>query len=164
MKTLLILRHAKSSWNDPGMTDRDRPLNSRGKEDAPRIGQLLRERGLQPDLILSSTAKRARSTAKRVVEGGQLTCSPQLLDELYLAPAETYLAVLRRQPAEYDRILVVGHNPGLEELVLLLTGNCLTLPTAALVQVEFDLDTWFELPSHGTGKLVAHWEPRGMES
>ncbi|HRX83009.1 MAG TPA: histidine phosphatase family protein [Pirellulaceae bacterium] len=162
MKTLLILRHAKSNWADPGMTDHNRPLNSRGKHDAPRIGQLLREQGLVPDLILSSTAKRARSTAKRVVEGGELTCEPQLLDELYLAPAATYVALLRRQAAEHGRILVIGHNPGLEELVLLLTGTCVALPTAALVQVGFEIDTWFELPDHGVGKLVASWEPREL--
>jgi phosphohistidine phosphatase len=162
MKTLLILRHAKSSWNDSGMTDHDRPLNARGKEDAPRIGQLLRDQGLQPDLILSSTAKRARSTAKRVVAGGQLACSPQLLGELYLAPADTYIAVLRHQPAEYERILVIGHNPGLQELVLLLTGKALALPTAALVQIQFEISTWLDISDHGTGKLVAHWEPRGM--
>lgn len=162
MKTLLILRHAKSSWKDPGMTDHDRPLNTRGKHDAPRIGQLLSDQGLQPDLILSSTAKRARSTAKRVVEGGRWSCSPQLLDELYLASADTYIEVLRQQPDAYERILVVGHNPGLEDLVLQLTATNLTLPTAALVQVEFEIDTWFEMPNHGRGKLVAHWEPRGL--
>jgi len=162
MKTLLILRHAKSSWNDAGMSDHDRPLNDRGKEDAPRIGRLLRDQGLEPDLILSSTAKRARSTAKRVVEGGELACSLQLLDELYLASADTYIEVLRRQPAAYERVLVVGHNPGLEELVLLLTGTSLALPTGALVQVEFEIDTWSELPNNGIGKLVAHWEPLGL--
>ena len=91
-----------------------------------------------------------------------MACSPQLLDELYMAPADAYIEVLCRQPAEYERILVIGHNPGLEELVLLLTGDCLTMPTAALVQVEFEMDTWFELPDHGHGKLVAHWEPRGL--
>lgn len=163
MKTLLILRHAKSSWNDPGMTDHDRPLNARGKQDAPHIGRLLREQGLLPDLILSSTAKRARSTAKRVVAGGELACSPQLLDRLYLAPAETYIEVLRQQLADFARILVVGHNPGLEDLVVSTTGVSLALPTAALVQVEFEIDTWFELPHPGQGKLIAHWEPRELE-
>lgn len=162
MKTLLILRHAKSSWKDPGMTDHDRPLNARGKQDAPRIGQLLRDQGLPPDLILSSTAKRARATAKRVVEGGELACSPQLLDQLYLASAETYIDVLRQQPAECERILVIGHNPGLEDLVQSLTGTSLALPTATLVQIEFAIDTWFELPGVGAGKLVAHWEPRDL--
>ncbi|MEO8494953.1 MAG: histidine phosphatase family protein [Planctomycetota bacterium] len=162
MKTLLLLRHAKSSWNDPGMTDHDRPLNERGKQDAPRIGQLLSDQGLQPDLILSSTAKRARSTAKRIVDGGGFSCSPQLLDTLYLASADTYIEVLRRQPIECARILVVGHNPGLEELVTVLTGRSLALPTAALVQVEFDIDTWFEMPGHDRGRLVAHWEPREL--
>ena len=162
MKTLLILRHAKSSWNEPGMMDHDRPLNARGKQDAPHIGQLLREQRLLPDLILSSTAKRARSTAKRVVSGGELHCTPQLLEQLYLAPAETYIEVLRKQPSEFNLILVIGHNPGLEELVLSTTGTSLALRTAALVQVEFEIDTWFELPARGQGKLVAHWEPREL--
>jgi phosphohistidine phosphatase len=162
MHTLLILRHAKSSWSDPGISDHDRPLNARGKQDAPRIGQLLRDQGLQPDLILSSTAKRARSTAKRVVAGGELACSPQLLDEFYLAPAETYISVLRQQAAEFKRILVIGHNPGLEELVFATTGTCLALPTAALVRVEFEIDSWSELLHSGHGKLIAHWEPREL--
>lgn len=144
------------------MTDHDRPLNSRGKTDAPRIGQLLCDQGLIPDLILASTAKRARSTAKRVVEGGSLSCSPQLLDEFYLAPAETYIEVLRRLGSDHQRILVIGHNPGLEELVQVTTGTSLTLPTAALVQVELDIESWFELPSQGAGTLVAHWEPRDL--
>lgn len=162
MKTLLILRHAKSSWADPGMTDHNRPLNARGKQDAPRIGQLLVEQGLQPDLILCSTAKRARSTAQRVLEGGDLGCSLQLLDELYLAPADTYVEVLRQQATEHQRILVIGHNPGLEDLVVTLTGTRLTLPTAALVQVEFDIDTWFEMPKQGRGRLAANWVPREL--
>lgn len=144
------------------MSDQDRPLNARGKQDAPRIGQLVSDQGLQPDILLCSTAKRARSTAKRVVEGGGLACSPQLLDELYLAPAETYIEILRQQPAEGNCVMFIGHNPGLEELVLLLTGTCLTLPTATLVQIEFDIETWFELPNQGIGKLVAHWEPRDL--
>lgn len=163
MKTLLILRHAKSSWCEPGRSDRDRPLNERGKHDAPRIGHLLRSQGLQPDLILSSAAKRARSTAKRVVAGGALTCTPRLLDELYLASADVYIELLRRQPSEFERILVIGHNPGLEALVLLLTGTSLGLPTGALVQVEFEMDSWFEISGNRNGKLVAHWEPRGLE-
>jgi phosphohistidine phosphatase len=82
-----------------------------------------------------------------------------LLDQLYLASADAYIGVLRQQPSEYERILVVGHNPGLEELVLLLTGTSLALPTAALVQVEFEIDSWFEMPNNGRGRLVAHWEP-----
>jgi phosphohistidine phosphatase len=162
MKTLLILRHAKSSAEQPGKTDRSRTLNARGKRDAPRIGQLLRDEDLLPDALLSSSAKRAQSTTKRVIEGGEIECSPQWLDELYLAPAETYIEILRQQPEQHNRILVIGHNPGLEELVLLMTGTCLTLPTAALVQIDFDIETWFELPARGVGQLMAKWEPREL--
>ena len=110
MKTLLILRHAKSSWADPGMADHDRPLNARGKRDAPRMGRLIAEQGLHPDIIVSSTAKRARSTAKRVIEAGGLTCPKCLLDELYLAAPETYINTLRQLDDTSQRVLAVGHN------------------------------------------------------
>ena len=163
MKTLLILRHAKSSWKEAGLSDHDRPLNDRGKRDAPRMGKLLADHHLHPDLILSSTAKRARSTAKRAIKGGDLTCPLELVDDFYLAPPETYVSELRQQPDSHNRILVIGHNPGLEELVELLTGDGGPLPTAALVQVEFDVDSWSQLAEHPQGHLRGKWLPRELE-
>lgn len=162
MKTLLILRHAKSSWADAGMDDHDRPLNARGKRDAPRIGQLLADQGLHPDLVLSSTAKRARSTAKRVMEGGGFACPKQLLDEFYLAPPETYVDTLQQLPDDIERVLVIGHNPGLEALTGHLTGNHESLPTAALVHVEFDIDAWSDLVDQPQGTQRGIWRPRDL--
>lgn len=162
MKTLLILRHAKSSWADPGMADHDRPLNDRGKRDAPRMGKLIAEQGLHPDFVISSSAKRARSTAKRVIEGGDFTCPKQLLEELYLAPADTYIETLRQLGDAGDRVLAIGHNPGLEQLVATLTGNFETLPTAALVHIEFDIDSWSQLTDPPSGRLMGIWRPREL--
>jgi phosphohistidine phosphatase len=162
MKTLLILRHAKSSWADPGMADHDRRLNDRGKRDAPRMGKLIAELGLHPDIIVSSSAKRARSTAKRVIEAGGFTCPKQLLEELYLAPANTYIETLRQLGDAGDCVLAIGHNPGLEQLVATLTGDFETLPTAALVQIDFDIDSWAELPCEPKGQLRGVWRPKEM--
>jgi len=162
MKTLLILRHAKSSWADPGMADHDRPLNDRGKRDAPRMGRLIAEQGLHPDVIVSSTAKRARSTTQRVIEAGGFTCPKHLLEELYLAPPETYMETLRQLDDTGQRVLAIGHNPGLEGLVALLTGGYETLPTAALVQIDFDVDSWSQLATPARGQLVGIWRPKEL--
>ena len=102
MKTLLILRHAKSSWKHPELSDHDRPLNKRGRHDAPLIGHLLKEKGLVPDLIISSTAVRAKDTA--LVVG---------------ASPDVYIQAISDVAGDnnYSTLLVVGHNPGLEELI-----------------------------------------------
>lgn len=160
MKTLLILRHAKSSWKNPGLADHDRPLNRRGKEDAPRIGALLAEEGLTPDVILSSTAKRAKTTAEIVADASGYDGEIIYTRDLYHADPESYLYVLHTLPASYETVMVVGHNPGLEELVDLLTGESQRLPTAALVQVRLPLENWEALTDETEGKLVNIWRPR----
>jgi phosphohistidine phosphatase len=160
MKTLLILRHAKSSWKQPDQADHDRPLNERGKSDAPRVGRLLREEDLVPDLIVSSTAKRARKTAAKVAEGSGYGGEIQLSDELYLAPPKTYLGVLRQVADAHSRVMVVGHNPGLEELLTLLTGDESSLPTAALAYITLPIDRWSELNTGTRGHLVNLWTPK----
>jgi phosphohistidine phosphatase len=160
MKTLLILRHAKSSWKDDMLADHDRPLNRRGKEDAPRMGALLAEEGLIPDVILSSTAKRARSTADTVAESSGYDGEIVYTRDLYHADPESYLYVLRAQPASHESVMVVGHNPGLEELVDVLTGESQRLPTCALVQVSLPLEGWEALTDETEGTLVNIWRPR----
>ncbi|MEQ8786280.1 MAG: histidine phosphatase family protein [Pirellulaceae bacterium] len=160
MKTLLILRHAKSSWNDSSLSDHDRPLNDRGKQDAPRVGELLKSLDLVPDAILCSTAKRARKTAKKVAAACQFDGEIQLIDELYLAPAATYLEVVQGMASTAERVMVVGHNPGLEHLLELLTQRGETLPTAALAQIRFDVASWREVGLDGGGELVGVWRPR----
>lgn len=162
MKTLFILRHAKSSWKDEDIPDHDRPLNKRGKQDAPRMGALLRSEDLLPDLIISSTAKRARDTVKYAAEesgyGGDILWS----ESLYAAEPQAYIDILRGLPAGYERVMVVGHNPGLEELVAMLTDEWEPLPTAALAEISLKIDSWADIDYDPVGKVVKVWRPREL--
>lgn len=162
MKTLLILRHAKSSWKQPALDDHDRPLSPRGARDAPRMGALLRRRGLTPDLIVSSTAVRARTTADQVADRSGCGGGVRLDRRLYLARPETIAAVAGDLGGGATRLLVVGHNPGLEELVARLTGAAEILPTAALAQVRLPIDAWSGLSTSTRGALVGLWRPREL--
>ena len=162
MNTLLILRHAKSSWKQPGLADHDRPLNKRGLRDAPRMGQLLREAGLVPDRIVSSTAERARTTAELAAAAAGFSGPVQHSRRLYLATAADILEVLGQAGGDAAKLLVVGHNPGLEELLAALTGGAEALPTAALVQVELDLRSWSKLEERTPARLVNLWRPREL--
>lgn len=162
MKTLLILRHAKSSWKNPSLDDHDRPLNKRGKRDAPRMGKLLRKKDLVPDLIISSTARRARKTAKVVAKASHYDGEIRLTRSLYHAGPAEYLEVLRDLPDDYQRVMVVGHNPGMEELLELLTDIPEFMPTAALAQVALPIDRWAELDDTVPGELRKLWRPREL--
>jgi len=163
MRTLLILRHAKSSWKHAGLSDHDRPLNRRGERDAPFMGQLLRSQRLSPGAIVSSTALRAQRTAEDVAQSSGFEGAVQLEGRLYLADAGTIVDVGREVDAETHRILVVGHNPGVEELVSRLTGQDERLPTAALAQIALPIDQWNELRLTTDGRLVNLWRPRALE-
>ncbi len=162
MKTLLILRHAKSSWNHPGLSDHDRPLNKRGKRDASRMGQLLRDLNLVPDLIITSTAKRARKTAKKVAKTSGYQAGVMKTDAFYHAGPEDYLAVLQALTGDYERVMVIGHNPGLEDLVEGLTGEDEIMPTAALAQITLPIERWQDLQAGTKGELVHLWRPKTL--
>jgi phosphohistidine phosphatase len=162
MKTLLLLRHAKSDWSDPQVADHDRPLNKRGKRDAPRMGRLLQDENLLPDLILTSTAKRTRKTAEAIIAVSDYTGKVKAKPALYLAGPEAYITVLRSVPDKYRRVMVVGHNPGLEELLEQLTGTMTILPTAALAEVELPITQWRELGEETKGELRGVWRPREL--
>lgn len=162
MKTLLILRHAKSSWKDDTLPDHDRPLNKRGKQDAPRMGKLLQEKGLVPDLIISSTAKRARKTAEMVAEESGYEGEIQLERDLYAFEPTAYLEELAQIEDHFQTILIVGHNPGLEELVEQLTGEFARLPTAALAQVSLPVESWSDLDEETQGQLSNLWRPKEL--
>ncbi len=133
MKTLLLLRHAKSSWDDAGLQDFDRPLNRRGMKTAPLMGRFMGERKLSPDLVLSSPAKRAAQTAQLVVETAGLGCELRYDERIYAASVPTLQEVLADVRA--GEVLLVGHNPGLEELLEHLTGESEEMPTAALARI-----------------------------
>ncbi len=163
MKTLLVLRHAKSSWKDPGLDDHDRPLNKRGKKDAPRMGRLVREEGLIPDLILSSTALRAKNTAQEVAEKSRYPGKIHWESRLYLAgPADIVMVLNEIEDPSADRVMIVGHNPGQEELVRSLAGGQEAFPTAALARVELPVTTWAELELSTTGELTHLWRPKEL--
>ena len=153
MKTLLLMRHAKSSWKEPGCEDHDRPLNKRGKRDAPQMGKLIRAKRLVPEFIISSSARRARKTAAKVHESCGCRRAIELSDALYMAEPAAYLSVLRSLEREYRRVLVVGHNPGLEQLVKLLTEVDEELPTASIVVIELSIKSWSSLSKRSRGKL-----------
>ena len=164
MKTLLIMRHAKSSWNHPELSDYDRPLNARGKQDAPRIGKHLRQEGLIPDRILTSSAKRARKTANKVAKSCGYTGKVKKLNALYDTVPGVYYNTLQALPDKYQRVMVVGHNPTMEQLVNHLTGHIEQMPTAALAHIELSIPRWDALDLYTKGALVNLWTPKTLFS
>ena len=164
MKTLIILRHAKSSWKDSSLADHDRPLNNRGKQDALRMGRLLLDQGLVPDRIISSTAKRARKTAKAVAKANHCEDKVELTPEFYHAGPGAYLAVLQNVSDDDQRVMVVGHNPGMEGLVTHLTGRLETMPTAAIARISLPIERWKELDYEVQGNLLDLWRPKALPS
>ena len=164
MKTLLLLRHAKSSWKDESLTDHDRPLNKRGKKTAPLMGHLLREKNLVPDLVVSSTAVRARGTAEAAAEACGYAGEITLTDQLYLATAGEILRYAQERTEEtLGRIMLIGHNPGMEDLVNMLSGQREPFPTAALAAFELKIDSWRKLELGVEVKFKNLWRPRELE-
>ncbi len=142
IKTLLLLRHGKSSWKDASLRDFDRPLKKRGKQAAEAMGRELLRRGLRLDLLLSSAARRAQQTAKRV--GRSTGYSGVIVTEqaLYFSGVRRHLDVVAHIDATCGCVLLVGHNPDLEDLVEYLTGDAVVLPTAGLVGIDLAIDSW----------------------
>lgn len=164
MKVLILMRHAKSSWKDVNQVDHDRPLNKRGKKDAPRIGRLLRDKRIVPELILTSSARRARDTAEAVADASGYTPEIRHLPSFYQADVETFLDTLCVLPPDVDRVMIVGHNPDLEELIEYLTDENLVLPTAALVKIDVPIQSWSEIAHQaGACKVVQAWYPREID-
>lgn len=162
MKTLLLLRHAKSSWDDVALRDFERPLADRGKRDAPRMGEELKLRAPLPDLIISSPAARARQTTQAVVEAGGLTARLEFNDSIYGATSAELMRLIRRLEDGVNCALMVGHNPGFEELVSRLTGSDERMPTAALACIEFQIDHWNDLED-GVGRLIWLLTPKRLK-
>lgn len=157
MKTLFILRHAKSSWNDTGLADIDRPLNSRGLDEAAFIGGWIYQNEIQPDLFVSSPAKRARQTAILVKETGQIAAKIQYEERIYEASPLMLLNILTAIDDKNESALLVGHNPGFEGLIKLLTDELLALPTAALAKINLQIEKWSEaVPGIGKMELVMY--------
>ncbi|MDQ0893683.1 SixA phosphatase family protein [Agromyces ramosus] len=146
MKTLLLVRHAKSSWEQTGVSDHERPLNHRGRRDAPDMGRRLAERGVAPDVLLTSTAVRARSTAALIADALGFDQARITADErLYGASVDEVLAVIRELADDDSCAIVVGHNPETESLAHRFAGEIRDLPTGAVAEFTFDVDAWDEL-------------------
>lgn len=164
MKTLLLMRHAKSSWKHPELADAERGLAKRGKKDAPTMGELLKEKELVPELILSSTAVRARQTAEAVVEASGYPGEATYQDALYMAEPEGYLAALRALPDGLERVMVVGHNPGLEGLLQLLSRRIEALPTSTIAYLSLPVQRWADLNEQCEGELVQVLHPDDLRA
>ncbi|MEL6215218.1 MAG: histidine phosphatase family protein [Pseudomonadota bacterium] len=146
--TLTLLRHAKSSWDDSSLSDHDRPLNERGDRDAPEMGRRLKERGIRPSALVASSATRTRHTARHVAQAiGFPTEFIHIEKTLYHASAEQILKVIGEQDAQFQNLLVVGHNPGISDLAERLSnGLVVNMPTAGMLTISADLGSWDELP------------------
>jgi phosphohistidine phosphatase len=149
MKTLSLVRHAKSSWKDATLGDRDRPLNKRGKRDAPRMGKRLVRTGARPDLLISSPAVRAFATAKTIAEEiGYPTLRIEVDERIYLGGTSALMAVIHGLSDDLDHVMMFGHNPDLTELVNALTGSDIeNVPTCGMAHIELASDSWQDLGS-----------------
>ena len=166
MKTLFIIRHAKSSWDASNVDDFDRPLNERGKRDAPRMGKRFKEKDIHPDLMVSSPAKRALSTAKRIAEVLKYKKDDIKSDRrLYHADEEIILTVIRELKDNRDVVMLFGHNPGLTEFVNSLMDGSQdidNIPTCGVVAFQFSIEHWAEI-DWGKGKMLFFDYPKSKE-
>jgi phosphohistidine phosphatase len=172
MKRLTLLRHAKSGWDDPVSRDFDRPLNAKGKRAARAVGRYLREHGLHYDRIAGSPAVRVVETLEEVAAALGETIAPAWDKRIYLASGVTLLDVVHDTPDEAESLLMVGHNPGLEDLVLMMVPDKADdatrdqveekFPTASVAEIEFDAAHWADLKP-GTGRIVRFIRPRDLD-
>ena len=161
MKTVYFVRHAKSSWDDPSLRDIERPLNKRGKRDAPFMGKLLFGRGVKPDRLISSPANRALTTARHFAKAFGVPDSEVEIDKrIYDAYPEDILDIVQELPADYSTIMVFGHNPTFTGVANLFTGNYISnVPTCGVFRVDADIDSWLDF-QEGKGRLTEYHYPK----
>ncbi len=159
-KRLILLRHAKSDWSDAALRDFDRPLNKRGRDNAPRMGRLLHAKGLCPDLIISSDAKRALTTARLAAAELDYPVESILLSHaLYLAPPETLLEVLVEYGGDAEQVMLVAHNPGMTDLANRASDARIdNLPTCGVFLIDVDTD-WADLKQK-PGRFAGFFSPK----
>ncbi len=164
MKQLLLIRHGKSDWDHPGLSDHDRPLNDRGRRDCPRMAAALKSRAIAPDRIVTSTAVRAATTAEAIADGlGVVRSGIEFRPELYLASPQVFLRVVQSLDESAETTLIFGHNPGIHETVeRLCDGESVDdFPTLAVARIELDVDHWGEV-EWGDGRLLECLLPRTL--
>ena len=155
MKKLYLVRHAKSSWDDPSLDDIDRPLNQRGKKDAPEMGERLNKQKIFPDLLVSSPGKRARSTAKKIAKKIGYPAKDILIDDaLYHGSDDMLIDIVRKLPDSVQSAMLFGHNPGFTSFANQLCNiNIYNIPTAGIVAIDFRTENWKDV-EYGRGELV----------
>ena len=161
MKYLYLIRHAKSSWKFPDLSDIDRPLNKRGNRDAPFMGNLLKGLGVQPDLIISSPAKRALTTAQVIAEKVEFDQDKIIVENsVYEASVIDLMRIIKGFDDQYDRVFLFGHNPGLTEFSNFISDmNITNIPTCGIVKIEFKVNSWLEL-EEGSGAVKSFDYPK----
>ena len=162
MRTVILLRHAKSSWDSPASSDFQRPLNSRGIRDAPRIGAWIAEQGIRPDAVLCSAATRAQETLAGLQTTLDLGTNITITDDLYLATPTTAVELLSRVDDSVECSLVIAHNPGMEGLLWGLCGTDNSMPTCALAGIELPIDSWLATDLNCQGTLQHFITPREL--
>ncbi|MBF0489880.1 MAG: histidine phosphatase family protein [Candidatus Omnitrophica bacterium] len=158
MKTLLLLRHAKSSWDSPELFDFDRPLNKRGLKQAPLMGQFMAKENLLPNLIITSTAKRATETTELLVKHSHYKGNLQTEEKIYQASVETLLKIIKNAPDKTNTLLIIGHNPGLELLAQALIHQSLMLKTCTLVKINLSVKKWKDIEPKEKATLEYIWK------
>ncbi|MEJ1238481.1 histidine phosphatase family protein [Chryseolinea sp. T2] len=166
MKTLYVIRHAKSSWDVKTLDDIERPLNERGKRDAPRMAKRLKEKDIHPDLLITSSAKRATSTAKRIAKVLKYPKTDiKIMDKLYHADEDIMLDVLNKLKDKHNVVFMFGHNPGLTDFVNSIMSEELDIdnvPTCGVVAFQFQAEHWNQV-TWGTGKMMFFDYPKSRE-
>ena len=160
-KTLYLIRHAKSSWDDPSLRDHDRPLNKRGKRDAPFMAKFLKESGIRPDIIISSTAVRALDFAKEIAEEtGYKKKNIIATKDMYMADEDEMLRILRKVDDSHNIVFMVGHNPGITYFANSLSNyNISNIPTSGIFRVDFETEKWSDT-DFGKGKFMSFDYPK----
>ena len=161
MARLLLMRHAKSSWSDPRVADHERPLNGRGQRTAPRMGRWMLDQDLAPDVILTSTAIRAAATAEAIANVIGEGLAPVAIPRLYHASTDTIIDVLASAGQSQECIMLVAHNPGIEDFLLQTTGRLEFCPTAVLAVIDFPGE-WSDLYVKPSGICRHLWRPKEL--
>ncbi|MCI0448670.1 MAG: histidine phosphatase family protein [Chlorobi bacterium] len=161
MRTLYLVRHAKSSWNYPELSDIERPLNKRGKSDAPKMGRLLRKKDESPDLMVSSSAKRAFGTAKRIAKEIGYPVKKIVKDEtLYMADTEEFFSVIKDTPDKASKLMLIAHNYGITYFANYISDSSIdNIPTCGIVRIDFKIDSWKDIEKN-KGKMIYFEYPK----
>jgi phosphohistidine phosphatase len=161
MKTLLIMRHAKASWDNPDWSDFERPLSQQGLKTAPFMGNIIYRNGFQPNLIISSPAKRAKQTAILVRATAEIEPKIEFIEKIYEANPITLEQVVSDFNDKYQSVLLIGHNPSIEFLIRTLTGETQLMPSASIAKIALNIETWRDL-SENCGSLELVIRPKDL--